>query len=96
MIQSVLPHPPLNDVEEINRIKKLSEYVARNGPEFEEKVRLKEVGNSAFSFLTASENPAGIYSSMCVSIYTHLHIYIFTHIYTYVNKYIYMHKYTYI
>jgi hypothetical protein len=78
MIQSVLPHPPLNDVEEINRIKKLSEYVARNGPEFEEKVRLKEVGNSAFSFLTASENPAGIYSHAYIHIFAYIHMYIHT------------------
>jgi hypothetical protein len=59
MIQSVLPYPPTEDVDEVNRIKKLSEYVARNGPEFEAKVKEKEVGNSAFSFLSANDNFKG-------------------------------------
>lgn len=59
MIQSVFPHPPVGDAEEINRIRKLAEYVARNGPEFEIKVKQKEAGNIAFSFLDPNENPSG-------------------------------------
>ena len=59
MMQSVLPHPPTLDAAEVDRIRKLSEYVARNGAEFEMKVKLKEIGNSAFSFLDSNENPAG-------------------------------------
>lgn len=51
MIQSVLPHPPVGDADTVNRIRKLAEYVARNGPEFEIKVKEKEAGNAAFSFL---------------------------------------------
>ena len=59
MIQSVLPYPQTSDIEESNRIRKLSEYVARNGPEFEMKVKVKEAGNIAFSFLDPNENSAG-------------------------------------
>lgn len=51
MIQSTLPHPPVGDADSVNRICKLAEYVARNGPEFEIKVKEKEAGNAAFSFL---------------------------------------------
>jgi hypothetical protein len=51
MIQSVLPHPAVGDADSVNRIRKLAEYVARNGPEFEIKVKEKEAGNAAFSFL---------------------------------------------
>lgn len=60
MIQSVLPHPPVGDTEENARVKKLTEYVARNGPEFELKVKEKEASNPAVSFLNPNENPAGI------------------------------------
>ena len=59
MIQSVLPSLQTSNIEETNRIRKLSEYVARNGPEFEMKVKAKEAGNVAFSFLDPNENPAG-------------------------------------
>lgn len=59
MIQSVLPHPPVGDVDMVNRIRKLTEYVSRNGPQFEIKVKEKEAGNVAFSFLDPNVNPSG-------------------------------------
>lgn len=58
-MQSVLPHPPVGDLEAVNRIRKLAEYVARNGPEFESKVKEKEAGNTAFSFLDKEINAPG-------------------------------------
>jgi Surp module/CID domain len=59
MIESVIPHPPVGDLDTVNRIRKLAEYVARNGPEFELKVKEKEAGNVAFSFLDRDLNPPG-------------------------------------
>jgi hypothetical protein len=58
-MQSAIPYSAPVDLEEGNRIKKLAEYVARNGPEFEAKVREKEASNPMFTFLNRSENLAG-------------------------------------
>ena len=67
-MQSALPYPPPKVVpgeatgtedNEIIRIRKLVEYVVRNGPDFEEKVRQKEANNPKFSFLQSESNPAG-------------------------------------
>ena len=61
MIQSVIPCSSLGDPEKVNRIRKLAEYVARNGPEFEVKVKEKESDNVLFSFLDpVVDNPGNL------------------------------------
>lgn len=48
----VIPSLPPEEPEVLERIKKLVAYVARNGEQFEVKVREKEANNPHFSFLT--------------------------------------------
>ena len=50
-----LPRPP-DDPEIKNIIDKLSMFVARNGPEFEQVTKNKQEGNPKFSFLYGGEN----------------------------------------
>ncbi|EEB17110.1 conserved hypothetical protein [Pediculus humanus corporis] len=50
-----LPQPP-NDVELRNIIDKLAQFVARNGPEFEQMTKNKQKGNPKFSFLFGGEH----------------------------------------
>lgn len=45
-----LPQPP-NDIELRNIIDKLAQFVARNGPEFEQMTKKKQKGNPKFGFL---------------------------------------------
>jgi hypothetical protein len=62
MINQAIPYPPPYwNPEEETTIRKLSEYVARNGEAFEEKVRIKEADNPKFSFLNPKLNPSGHY-----------------------------------
>eukprot|EP01038_Epipyxis_sp_PR26KG_P007897 gene7897-10719_t len=60
MLQESMNLPPmpitLHDAEAVDRIRKLSSYVARNGKEFEEKVRVKEANNDHFNFLNNSSS----------------------------------------
>ena len=46
-----IPCPPPEEATLADTIKKMVAYVARNGPDFEEKVKLKEANNPMFSFL---------------------------------------------
>ncbi|RZF40697.1 hypothetical protein LSTR_LSTR007988 [Laodelphax striatellus] len=50
-----LPKPP-QDVELRNIIDKLAQFVARNGPEFEQMTKNKQKGNPKFSFLFGGEH----------------------------------------
>lgn len=50
-----LPQPP-NDVELRNIIDKLAQFVARNGPEFEQMTKNKQKGNPKFSFLFGGDH----------------------------------------
>lgn len=49
-----LPQPPA-DVELKNIIDKLAQFVARNGPEFEQMTKNKQKDNPKFSFLFGGE-----------------------------------------
>ncbi|KAI5711825.1 hypothetical protein M8J75_003386 [Diaphorina citri] len=49
-----LPKPP-PDVESKNIIDKLAQFVARNGPEFEQMTKEKQAGNAKFAFLFGGE-----------------------------------------
>lgn len=49
-----LPKPPA-DVEAKNIIDKLAQFVARNGPEFEQMTKEKQQGNAKFGFLFGGE-----------------------------------------
>lgn len=50
-----LPQPP-NDIELRNIIDKLAQFVARNGPEFEQMTKNKQKGNPKFSFLYGGDH----------------------------------------
>lgn len=50
-----LPQPP-NDVELRNIIDKLAQFVARNGPEFEQMTKNKQKGNPKFGFLFGGDH----------------------------------------
>ncbi|CAG9819237.1 unnamed protein product [Phaedon cochleariae] len=50
-----IPQPP-PDVELRNIIDKLAQFVARNGPEFEQMTKNKQKGNPKFQFLYGGEN----------------------------------------
>ena len=56
---NALPFPPPDNSEEAHSILKLAEYVSRNGPQFEDKVKLKEENNPKFSFLFPDKNENG-------------------------------------
>lgn len=43
------------DVESKNIIDKLAQFVARNGPEFEQMTKEKQAGNAKFAFLFGGE-----------------------------------------
>lgn len=50
-----LPQPP-NDNDLKNIIDKLAQFVARNGPEFEQMTKNKQKNNPKFSFLFGGEH----------------------------------------
>jgi calcium homeostasis ER protein len=54
-IQQQQPPPPPDDPEQKNIIDKLANFVARNGPEFENVTRLKQKDNPRFRFLFNGE-----------------------------------------
>lgn len=49
------PAPPPSDPELVKCIDKLVEYTAKNGPDFEDMIRLKQKDNPAYSFLFGGE-----------------------------------------
>ena len=58
----VFPYPPPEDDSELtDRIQKLATYVARNGKEFESKVKEKEQSNPQFSFLADTSSVGYLY-----------------------------------
>ncbi|KAJ1415370.1 hypothetical protein B484DRAFT_401470, partial [Ochromonadaceae sp. CCMP2298] len=57
----VIPSPPPDADELAERIKKLATYVARNGADFESKVREKEALNPLFAFLRDEHGEANRY-----------------------------------
>jgi len=48
---SIIPPAMPSDQQLANIIDKLAEFVARNGPEFENMTKIKQQNNSKFSFL---------------------------------------------
>ena len=48
---NVIPYPTPEDEDLLSRITKLATYVARNGTEFEDRVKDKERSNPLFEFL---------------------------------------------
>ena len=57
----VIPAPPTNDGELNERIRKMCLYVARNGPEFEEKVKLQNAEDASFAFLRDTHSEGYLY-----------------------------------
>lgn len=47
--------PPPQDIQLMNIIDKLAQFVARNGKEFEQMTLLKQMNNSKFDFLRPGE-----------------------------------------
>lgn len=71
----VFPYPPPEDDTELtDRIQKLATYVARNGKEFEAKVKEKEQSNPQFSFLADTSCEGYLYYQW--------HLFCLTHQYT--------------
>ena len=64
-MDSVPPPPP--DSDQKNIIDKLAQFVARNGPEFENMTKNKQKGNPKFQFLYCCK--------------THILLFSFSHIY---------------
>lgn len=61
LLKPAVPHPPPADAEETDTIKKLANYVARNGEAFEEKVRQNKAGDPKFNFLSVEANTLGFH-----------------------------------
>jgi hypothetical protein len=57
MSEFSIPHRSPGDIALADRIRKLVVYVARNGREFEEKVKQKELNNPLFQFLFNAQSP---------------------------------------
>lgn len=56
MILNVIAHNLIPDAEMRTIIDKLAEFVARNGPEFENVTKKKQLTNPKFSFLYGGEH----------------------------------------
>jgi hypothetical protein len=53
-----IPTPPPQNSDDKNRVDKLCQFVAKNGPGFETMIREKEQNNPKFAFLFGGENNA--------------------------------------